>query len=366
MNLVAEDDLEPLITECPNCHTRFRVAESQLQSARGKVRCGACLSVFNGVEHLVWEQAEGFSSAEEARNALDVLLSELEETAEDRVSERVGATTPPDQIQPVPVFSGFEDEPLADLESARDEVLQGEQGTGEQGTGEDRIPEQHKDVHAASGAVASGQAVSTADLHSPAGANGAENESADAAEAPSSAEPAPVPPGRRSPTAGPTVVFGSTVRPRPLVWMGIALAALGILAQVFWYQFDAWSRTPLWRPVYAQLCGWFGCELPVQRAPALLRTRNLVVRSHPDEAGALAVNAIIVNEAAFAQPFPDLELRFTSMNGGLVARRVFEPREYLSGEAENMALMPALTPVQIQLDIADPGPDAVNYAMKIL
>ena len=58
MKPVAEDDLEPLITECPSCRTRFRVAETQLQSARGRVRCGACLTVFNGVEHLIWADVE--------------------------------------------------------------------------------------------------------------------------------------------------------------------------------------------------------------------------------------------------------------------------------------------------------------------
>ena len=79
MKPVAEDDLEPLVTECPSCRTRFRVAETQLQSARGRVRCGACLTVFNGVEHLIWDEVETFASDEEAQNALDDLLNELEE-----------------------------------------------------------------------------------------------------------------------------------------------------------------------------------------------------------------------------------------------------------------------------------------------
>ncbi len=45
--------LEPLVTQCPTCRTRFRVTEVQLGVAGGRVRCGACLSVFAGIDNLV-------------------------------------------------------------------------------------------------------------------------------------------------------------------------------------------------------------------------------------------------------------------------------------------------------------------------
>ena len=59
---MAEDELEPLITECPNCRTRFRVTETQLQVAGGRVRCGACLTVFHGVDHLLWDGRDELGS----------------------------------------------------------------------------------------------------------------------------------------------------------------------------------------------------------------------------------------------------------------------------------------------------------------
>ena len=34
-------------TECPNCHTLFRITEVQLQMAEGMVRCGFCKRVFD-------------------------------------------------------------------------------------------------------------------------------------------------------------------------------------------------------------------------------------------------------------------------------------------------------------------------------
>lgn len=41
-----------LITRCPKCATAFNVTDAHLNSANGAVRCGSCLNVFNGREHL--------------------------------------------------------------------------------------------------------------------------------------------------------------------------------------------------------------------------------------------------------------------------------------------------------------------------
>lgn len=39
-------------TTCPQCQTRFRVTEEQLQAREGRVRCGRCSHVFNALEIL--------------------------------------------------------------------------------------------------------------------------------------------------------------------------------------------------------------------------------------------------------------------------------------------------------------------------
>ncbi len=42
-----------IYTRCPECSTVFRIAEQQLETAKGRVRCGACLNVFKAADHLV-------------------------------------------------------------------------------------------------------------------------------------------------------------------------------------------------------------------------------------------------------------------------------------------------------------------------
>jgi predicted Zn finger-like uncharacterized protein len=42
-----------LATQCPHCHTTFRVASDQLKLRGGIVRCGSCQSIFDGNAHLI-------------------------------------------------------------------------------------------------------------------------------------------------------------------------------------------------------------------------------------------------------------------------------------------------------------------------
>jgi hypothetical protein len=155
--------------------------------------------------------------------------------------------------------------------------------------------------------------------------------------------------------------------PEPRRWwtpLAILAGLSALVAQIFWLQFEDWSRDPAIRPIYAVACDWLGCQLPVLRDVKKMATRNLVVRSHPDLSGALIVDAVIVNQAEFAQPYPVLELRFTSIDGNLVAGRRFQPAEYLSGELLGSTRMATLTPIRIELQIEDPGSEAVNYFLN--
>lgn len=47
-----------LVTRCPSCATAFRVHGAQLSARAGKVRCGKCGNVFDGIAALVEEGTE--------------------------------------------------------------------------------------------------------------------------------------------------------------------------------------------------------------------------------------------------------------------------------------------------------------------
>ena len=149
-------------------------------------------------------------------------------------------------------------------------------------------------------------------------------------------------------------------------WMpvGVVVAIALLSAQVLYLQFDTWAKNPDIRPIYESLCPHLKCQLPVMRALDEIRSKNLVVRANPDVPGELMVDALIVNQARFAQPFPVIELRFSSMEGRPIAARRFKPEEYLAGELKGATMFAPMTPVHIALAVEDPGTDAVSYYIQ--
>lgn len=53
-----------MITRCPQCDTAFRITPGHLRSARGSVRCGSCLQVFNARENLTENSLKALAAAE--------------------------------------------------------------------------------------------------------------------------------------------------------------------------------------------------------------------------------------------------------------------------------------------------------------
>lgn len=151
-----------------------------------------------------------------------------------------------------------------------------------------------------------------------------------------------------------------------LRWSALSvLMLLVLLAQHLTFDFDQLARTDPWRGFYATLCGALGCELPNASDMAHLRAANLVVRQHPDIANALVVDLLLFNKANYQQPFPLLELGFTTLDGTPVARRQFTPDEYLKGDLAGVQGMPIDTPIHISLEIVNPGEQAKNYTLRL-
>ncbi len=151
---------------------------------------------------------------------------------------------------------------------------------------------------------------------------------------------------------------------RRLGWTLLALlAALGLASQYLWQELPRYSQHASLRPVYEWACSLSGCELPVYSQIDAIQSSNLSVRSHPQRSDALAVNVEFRNNADFPQEFPVMVLSFNSASNSVIALREFAPQEYLDEALQNRRLLPPATPIQVALEIMDPGDDAVNYTL---
>lgn len=147
----------------------------------------------------------------------------------------------------------------------------------------------------------------------------------------------------------------------PLVSV-IALTLLLVL-QVLLADRARLATSATWRPVVAALCGVFRCALPPWREPEAFTLVQRDVRQHPTLPGVLRVSATFRNDARWAQPWPQVHLTLSDLNGRRAGERAFLPREYLGGEPEQAELAPGES-VAIAMDIVEPAPQIVAFDFR--
>lgn len=439
------------VTQCPSCDSTFNTHPRLLDAAAGRVRCGACLTVFAARDNFLVDELAGetgyesvfvseppqdffdpsaFLTRQELRSAADAeppmdapgVLPDEPAAATDTdpdLEPRSDSVSEPDSV-PEPRAEDFElsagfyftgefpetqrpeigsaeielHEPQASAAPAADEGTepeQGEQGTDhdyeqdrEQGTDHDyaavavedppqdgRGTDHHEDLiqdqDSAQEVEQSDQQEEQESTSEPtleeirARALGHQLHDDEALEALPEANLAAL-----QQFSSPVQFAAGRHRHwgRTLGWSALALvAALGLGAQYLWQQQARLSQEPGLRPLYLQACAVLGCSLQPYRDLDAVRSETLTVRTHPSTPNALRVSVNFRNTAPFPQAFPILVLSFNSAQNSVIALREFAPTEYLDPGLQTREMMPPGAPVQIELDLMDPGRDAVNYTL---
>lgn len=152
-----------------------------------------------------------------------------------------------------------------------------------------------------------------------------------------------------------------------LVWSLTNLALMAVLVIQFAYfnRYDL-ARYAQWRPALEEMCRHARCILPLQSDITKITLVNRELRSHPSVANAILVTATLVNSAVFHQSYPLLQLSLSDFSGRTVAMRRFQPAEYMSQMAEiNDGMRPG-QPIEVSLELVDPGKTAVGFEFTFI
>jgi predicted Zn finger-like uncharacterized protein len=253
-----------LTTRCPSCGTAFRVQPAQLSARGGKVRCGKCGHVFDGLHALVAEgPAQGQGPA----------------VADSEPSPQLGLFEAARKLPPL----------------------------GEAANEDARVPEFLDDA----------------------------------------------PPPRRR-----------------IGWAFAAFLMLAVLlAQgVFHYRTEIAAMVPEARPYLANACAKLGCEIRLPRQPKKMAIESSDLQAEGrGDSNVIVLNAVLRNQAPFAQEYPSLELTLTDERDEAVARRVLAPADYLgAGGADVLArgIGPGADAV-LRVSIDTSGLRAIGYRMYL-
>lgn len=148
-------------------------------------------------------------------------------------------------------------------------------------------------------------------------------------------------------------------------WVLILLLTIGIAGQLAWLERRELFANPQTAGVLEAVCERYGCRLPQRRAVEKIQVlqRELVSLEGVDDG--LKFSLVLMNQAAFAQPFPFLQLELFDKSQQTVGKRIFTPGEYLSPQPRENLLAPGQN-LPVQLELLDPGSDITGFEINLL
>lgn len=291
-------------TRCPGCETVFRVSPEQLKVRAGKVRCGECQTVFNALDSLLEEGTPTPPSTPPAAapSPADTHAGNRSEALPDAPAEPEGATAAP---------ADAPSEPLS--EEAVQEL-----------------------------AIASGLIVPRETTEIPGYSKWAEGVMS---------SPALPSPGK------------SANRPFAVVALLLVLALGGQLA--FHFRSEIAVTSPGLRPALEALSEALGADIPLPRHSELVSIETSDLQADPARSKLLILQATLRNRAAYGQAYPLLELSLTDTQDNAIARRVFQPQDYLSPQNPVDQPFAANADVAVRLWIEASEVGAAGYRLYV-
>jgi predicted Zn finger-like uncharacterized protein len=143
------------------------------------------------------------------------------------------------------------------------------------------------------------------------------------------------------------------------IFIVLIILSLIALFQVWRHRQNiAWSDT--WGPLMKTACSLLPCDLKPKRALNKIRIVQNQVSPHTTKEKTLDIKILFVNEASFFQPYPVIKIIFSDKNGQSIYSKRFKPSFYLKS-ASNDESMPPNTEIQIQFDTKIEHSNALGF-----
>lgn len=150
-----------------------------------------------------------------------------------------------------------------------------------------------------------------------------------------------------------------------LFWgSGIFLLILTLGVQLVFLNRYKLVKQEAWQPALEWLCNILPCDLPLRQDLDAIVILERDLRTHASIPDALSIDATLENRATFAQPYPQLEIIMKDLDGRIIISGLFKPMEYLPDSLKDGSLFASQATVRLQLNIQDPGPEAVGFELK--
>ena len=147
----------------------------------------------------------------------------------------------------------------------------------------------------------------------------------------------------------------------------VLLLLLSAIAQTVYYLRSeiAW-RYPSSKIYLLHVCEKIGCQLALAQQIDLLLLDDTDLLEDETYLGLIHLSSTIINQAAFNQAYPNIELTLTDIEDQAKFKRLFTPREYLSNPNDLKNGLAAGQAVHLKLSMANPDNGIAGYRVVLI
>ena len=285
------------ITSCPACETQFLLSTVQLKAHRGKVQCGNCEQIFNAKNRLT-EISDDIHSAAEYQASIEAHDSDSTPAIEEKpISEVLNVA-----LGAVPNLNNLDDLE-ADKKSYNPDL--GNTNTKSQA-----------DIIEVYDVDQINVPIYVDDL-----------------------------------STNPNFDKQKTKVNYWLVLFGLILAILAGLQSLYYFRTSIAADYPQFKPYLVQACAQLQCEINLPKNLDFFALDDSDMQEDFEHKDVIKFSSLLINNAPYAQTYPNIELTLTDTADQPVLRRLIKPSEYLASNTNAATGIDSREEMRINLSI---------------
>lgn len=150
-----------------------------------------------------------------------------------------------------------------------------------------------------------------------------------------------------------------------MIGLILLLSLVAVLQGIYYLRTPITARWPQTKPYLVQACNLLKCKVELPRQADLLAIDDSDLQEDAEYQGLIHFSSMIINNAAFPQAYPLLELTLTDVTDQPLLRRTFSASEYLPTGTDLKAGLAPKHEVRVKLNLTASDAPVAGYRVFI-
>lgn len=152
-------------------------------------------------------------------------------------------------------------------------------------------------------------------------------------------------------------------------WVLSVLAVILVIAAVaqsfYHWRSDIATYYPELKPLLTKLCEKLSCSIQLPKKIELIIIDDSDMQEDDASKGLIHFSTTLINQAAYSQTYPNIELTLTDTDDKPKLRRIFNPTEYLPEHTDISRGLPAGAEIKVKLALTTQDETVAGYRLAV-